>query len=207
MLCFEKEQVVKLEVIAMRKSFFIMIAMLSVIYLNAQVKSFNVISSKTYVNNTKTSYISLNANIDNETALIIEKEIEEHPDISKFSFYAKPIFTKCMFTTNTSLDEQMVIDLINDVINNYFDDNIKQTFGNSSFINGYYKVEFRINESLNSETVKEIQLKFKNNELIYDVNYLGNSKFEIFTIIEIFPNDIKAMLDEWKMDINPEDIK
>ena len=80
--------------IAMKKLYLFTITMLSVVYLSAQVKDFTVVSSKEYENNTRTSYLELNADLDIESALVIEKELEQNADFSRFSFYTKQNLSK-----------------------------------------------------------------------------------------------------------------
>ncbi len=199
---------VKIKII-MKKIFLMTITLLSVVYLNAQVKSFDVISSKTYENNTRTSYIHLDADLDAETAIIIEKELEQHPDISRFSFYAKPNLSKCMFTTNISVDEQIVVDLMNDAIftNTETTTIAKRDFRSRGFINNLHVTSFALDFDIDSDLLQEIMTSFKENDLIIDVDYDSKSRFKISSNELIYPQYIEDLLLEWEIEIVKEDIK
>jgi len=193
----------------MKKLYLFTITLLSVVYLSAQVKDFSIVSSKTYENNTRTSYLLLDANLDDDTAILIEKELEQHPDISRFSFYAKPNLSKCMFTTNISIDEQVVVDLMNDVIytNGNNTEIPERQFKNLAHINDFYKANFTLDIEDDYDLMNEIYRIFKESDIISDVNYKGNSSFEIYTLEEISPDEVEKLLLNWDIKIKKEFIK
>jgi len=193
----------------MKKLFFVTVAMLSVIYLSAQVKSFSISSSKTYDNNTRTSYLVLDADLDEELALIIEKDLERHPDISKFSFYAKPNLSKCMFTTNISIDEQIVVDLMNYAIHTNTETSqiLERDFSNRGLINNLHAVRFTLDIDIDNDLLQELMSTFKESDIILDVDYIGKSQFEVTSNELIYPKNIEALLLEWEIKIVQEDIK
>ncbi len=193
----------------MKKLFFVTVAMLSVIYLSAQVKSFSISSSKTYENNTRTSYLVLDADLYEELALIIEKDLERHPYISKFSFYAKPNLSKCMFTTNISIDEQIVVDLMNDAIHTNTETSqiLERNFSNRGLINNLHSVRFTLDIDIDNDLLQELMSTFKESDIILDVDYIGKSQFEVTSNELIYPKNIEALLLEWEIKIVKEDIK
>ena len=131
----------------MKRIFLLTIIVLSVIGVHAQIKSFEIAASKVYENNTRTSYLVLSGNIDEEYAQIIVKELESNEEIQKFSFYDSSDLMKCMFTSDKSVTEAMIVDMINDVF--YHNSVENRTSGNefvkSYYENGQYMVSFKRN--------------------------------------------------------------
>lgn len=87
--------------------------------VNSQIVSFTTDAVKEYNDNTRTSYITLNGIISEDLRVVIERELVSHPDVSLFSFYDNTNFNKCMFTSAISVDESQLVDMINDIIDNY----------------------------------------------------------------------------------------
>lgn len=193
----------------MKKILLVAIIALSAIGLQAQIKNYDVVASKTYENGTRTAYLEIEAELDHDLAVIITKELESNPDIHKFSFYAEPDFTKLMFTSNISVDEQMVVDLMNEVLfSDYPSDQISERdFRNRGFINNLHVTNFTLDFDVDSDLAADIINVFKESDLIIDVDYFGKSEFRLTSDELVFPQDIENLLLEWEIKIKKEDIK
>jgi uncharacterized membrane protein len=103
----------------MKKTALFFIIILTGIILNAQVTSSNLISQKIYNDKNQTTYLELSGFIPEYAKEDLTKQIENHPDINKFSFYDNTNIMKCMFTSELSINKKQVVDLINDIISDY----------------------------------------------------------------------------------------
>ncbi len=185
----------------MKKLYLFTITLLSVVYLSAQVKDFTIVSSKTYENNTRTSYLTLDANLDDDTAILIEKELEQHPDISRFSFYAKPNLSKCMFTTNISLDEQMVVDLMNEITYNFDNTASIKKFKKTNYDGKIYAVAFKLEMPQNKDYIKDaVNLLNKDNKFT-DIDIIDDIHFELRSYEPINADYVISVFDEFGLKI------
>jgi len=186
----------------MKKLYLFTITLLSVVYLSAQVKDFTIVSSKTYENNTRTSYLTLDANLDDDTAILIEKELEQHPDISRFSFYAKPNLSKCMFTTNISLDEQMVVDLMNEITYNFDNTASIKKFKKTNYDGKIYAVAFKLEMPQNKDYIKDAVNLLNKDDIIDDIHFELRSYEPINAdyVISVFDEFGLKIVDEYILD-------
>ena len=177
--------------------------------LFSQVNSFKIDASKTYEDGKKTSYLTLCGQIDVDDTILVEEELESLPGVYKFSFYNSKDLSKCMFTSDLSIDEALIVDMIYDVIDaiKEEDANIDQgkhmQFSESSLLNNYYSVRFEINDLSpdDNKLVLEITHTFKDNPMISDVNY-NNGIWELFSQQSIKPTDIEEIISFWGLSIN-----
>ena len=185
----------------MKKLYLFTITLLSVVYLSAQVKDFTIVSSKTYENNTRTSYLTLDANLDDDTAILIEKELEQHPDISRFSFYAKPNLSKCMFTTNISLDEQMVVDLMNEITYNFDNTASIKKFKKTNYDGKIYAVAFKLEMPQNKDYIKDAVNLLNKDDKFTDINIIDDIHFELRSYEPINADYVISVFDEFGLKI------
>ena len=100
----------------MKKTFILVILLLFGFIVSAQVSAYAVDASKSYDNNTKTVYLSLEGNYNETQARFVEIEILHNPEIRHFSFYDKSNSKKCMYNADISFDDTRILELINDLI-------------------------------------------------------------------------------------------
>ena len=138
------------------------------------------IKVKTIREMTISEFTEIIDNIDNQTLMT--------------EFYSSNFKENSDLSTKQSLDET-----------NY--SHRHETFSHISFINDIYITKFKINSKIDYDTSNILYSKLKKSDIISDVNYLGNSTFEIYSKREISPNEIKLILEELALDIAPESIK
>jgi hypothetical protein len=155
----------------MKKAGFVFLLLLSVFSINAQIKSFVVDASKVYDNNTRTVYLTIEWDFDNEMVEKVSTIIQEHPDIKLFSFYNSQDYRKLMFTSDLSIDEAVVVDLINDAILSEDQNNelVRYEFAKSENHGGEYIVSFKIEGISSSEQSNRICDEFKKLEIFNDI--------------------------------------
>lgn len=212
----------------MKSSLLLLFMMFHAIVMFSQVESYTVDASKTYENKTQINYLTLSGNLDDESREHIQLYMDKHPDVLKFSFYSPGNKMKCMFKINMSLDNDIMLALMNDAIYNLQeskvniseDEEIKEEietgefieesqriFVDSFFINGFYKVSFKLDGISNEDLMQEISLVFKNSDIISDVNLVSASKWELYSKTPLNPSDIEEIIQQWGLTINSEYIK
>ncbi len=102
----------------MKRILLLTVMSLLVVSSFAQIKSFTIDASKVYDNGTRTAYLTLEGDLDEEIIQVIETELLKHPEIVKFSF-DKSDLHRLMFESQSELTEEMVVGMIKDIIVNY----------------------------------------------------------------------------------------
>lgn len=192
----------------MKRIFLLTIIVLSVIGVHAQIKSFEIAASKVYDNNTRTSYLVLSGDIDEEYAQIVAKELESNEGIQKFSFYDSSDLMKCMFTSDMSVTEAMVVDMINDVFyRNYVERQVSgKEFVKSYYENGQYMVSFKFTEIVNDDMQKEIYAGLKDTGIFTNITIEDNSYCELYSASPIEFDFVSGVIQEWEVEISEESI-
>ena len=178
----------------MKKTFLFFIIILSGIIINAQVTSSNLLSQKIYDNKSQTTYLELSGFIPEYAKGDLTEQIENHPDIEKFSFYDNTNIMKCMFTSELSMDEKQVVDLINDIISEY---SLQKIVDKNSMVeksNSLYVLKFNILDIKNESQKQQILNSLTNNELVFSVDINSDNvcklvlkeEIEIEFIVNIF---------------------
>ncbi len=176
--------------------------------LTAQVDSYTVKASKTYENKTKTVYLNLNADLDAETADMIESALESQSGIHKFSFYAAPDYQECMFTVNAGVHEDEIIALMNEVVFEASPSSVfENEFANRGRQGDYYKVVFELDRLPDDDIIKSIHLSLKESDFITDVNYRDEGRFEIFAYEPMYPEQVNKLLKQHGLRIRDSSIK
>ncbi|MDA3911125.1 MAG: hypothetical protein PF448_07200 [Bacteroidales bacterium] len=85
----------------------------------AQIESYNIESSKTYDDGTKTSYLILEGNVTPQVRSCFEKEVKQIDAIQMFRFYDSGNPGKCMFTASVDFSEQELESMIQRANNAY----------------------------------------------------------------------------------------
>ena len=161
----------------------VIIAVLLIIYFStsAQVISFVTDSEKDYSDSTRTSYLTINGYIPDDARLIIEQEIISHPDVSNFSFYDNTNLMKCMFTSNASIDEKQIVEMINDIISDYSqlnpDQNIQQIVYRIDDNSFKFKISGIQNDEYKQKIIGELRLNEK--VLSVDINLQNMCKMVV----------------------------
>lgn len=171
----------------MKKLFILFIAIVVAVMAHGQIRSFSIDASKNYENNTYTSYITLQGEIDSDMAEIITAELKLNSDIQKFSFYDKSNLLKCMVTANQAISETMLVDMINDIFDNQSKILLseKREFLKSEVSNDVYKVSFLIDGLYNSELSNKICDDFKATSLFVDILITNESICELKSMVSI----------------------
>lgn len=171
----------------MKKAGFVFLLLLSVFSINAQVKSFVVDASKVYDNNTRTVYLTIEWDFDNDLVEKVSTIVQEHPDIKLFSFYNSQDYRKLMFTSSMSIDENVVVDLINDAIlsEEISVEMVRYDFVKSEYREGQYIVSFKIDDITSSEQSNRICDELKKLELFNDILIDYNSNCTLKSYQEI----------------------
>jgi len=178
----------------MKKTILICTCILCSFVINAQITSSKLISTKTYENQTQTSYLVLSGYIQEDFKEDLTKQIENHPDIKKFSFYDNTNIMKCMFTSNLSINENQIVDLINDIISEY---SLQKIVDKNSMVeksNSLYVLKFNILDIKNESQKQQILNSLTNNELVFSVDINSDNvcklvlkeEIEIEFIVNIF---------------------
>lgn len=100
----------------MKKTFILVILLVAGFFVQAQVLSYGIDASKSYDNNTKTVYLSLEGFYTETQARFIEKEILLIPEIKHFSFYDQSNSKKCMYSSDVSFDDTEILEILNYLI-------------------------------------------------------------------------------------------
>lgn len=189
----------------MKKIFFLLFALQIAYFSFAQTNSYQVISSKEYPNNTKTSYIELDFKIGESNIDFITEEIISNPLISNFSFYNKSNSSKCMFTSDMSIETETIVQMIYDINETYYDnDNRKfiESWTNSTGMEYFFQIDGIIND-LQRIQIAEALMKDKNitNAVI------NGSGCKILTSQDISPEYIEVILDKCEVGISETSIE
>jgi len=189
----------------MKKAVLLTIIVLSVLGLQAQIRSFTIDGSKVYENNTRTSYLTLVGELDKDMADVIVKELGSNPDIQKFAFYDKSNLMKCMFTADKSVDEQQIVDLINEVFETYNSD-----FGSSrkfSKIEVYpdnIVVYFKVDGLADISDLKSFVETLIGDSMIQSVELFDDGLFKLKADANLTPEYINQKLSSYKSKIQEE---
>lgn len=189
----------------MKKVLVLLFACVSFFWCSAQIVHYDIVSSKTYENNTRTSYLTLVGDYDKTLCDEITSELESYPEIQKFAFYDKTNLMKCMFTAELSFDEEKIVQLINDIVDG------GGNSGSLSFVNIWenttgYEIFFQIDDitgDLQRRQIEEVLMKDPN-----ITNAVVNSNdCKIFITELLSPDYIQAILDKFTVKIRPSSIK
>lgn len=193
----------------MKRIFLLTIIVLSVIGVHAQVKSFEIAASKVYDNNTRTSYLVLSVDIDEEYAQMIVKELESNEGIQKFSFYDSSDLTKCMFTSDKSVTEAMIVDMINDVFyqNSVETPTLEGEFLKTYYENGQYMAGFKLTGIVNDDIKKEIYEGFYNTGIFTNIIIQDNLYCELYSASPIEFDFVSGIIRALGVEIAGESIK
>jgi hypothetical protein len=183
----------------MKKSILLVAITMFAIVVNAQIKSFTVVGSKTYDDGTITAYLSLEVDIDADLADIVTAEIKSNPDFKNFSFYSRPDFTKLMYTADRSVTEQMVVDLINEIAFGQGDDSRlkSMSFAKVETINGNKVIYFECKGLDDQMHLKDFHQVLIGNSDIISVEMDDNQLFKLTLKNDIRPDYIQTVLKDY----------
>ncbi len=187
----------------MRNLFLLFLTLSIAGYSTGQINSYRVVSSKEYADNTKTFYLEFDASIDASMKEIITQELISNPQINHFSFYNKADLSKCMFTSERSVDAEMVVQMINDIIdNNMNSGRFVNVWTNSTGQELFFQID-GITSDLQRMQIAEVLMKDSQIE-----NAVVNG-FDCKIIVkqEITPEYVQIILDKLNVVINPASIK
>ena len=145
----------------MKRVLFLLFVCFSSYVCFAQIVHFDIVSSKTYENNTRTFYLTLVGDYDKSLCDEISSELESYPEIQKFSFYDKSDLMKCMFTADLAFDAEKIVQLINDMVVSGNNSN-SLSFANIWKNQNGYEIFFQIDEivsDLQRRQIEEVLMK------------------------------------------------
>jgi len=188
------------------KKFFILAVLSSItIGIQAQIVDFEIVSSKTYENNTRTSYLKLVGDFDKTMCEEIVSELESYPEIHKFSFYDKSNLMNCMFTAELSYDAEKIVQLINDMVEN------PGGGVSSGFVNGWenasgFEIFFQIDDIASDLQRRQIEEVLMKDTLIRNAVIIGDD-CKIITTGNFTPEYLQTILDSFGVEISSSSIK
>lgn len=189
--------------LAMRSLFLLFLILSVACYSTGQINSYRVVSSKEYADNTKTFYLEFDVSIDASMKEIITQELISNPQINHFSFYNKADLSKCMFTSDMSVDADMVVQMINDIIENNIDGSrFVNVWTNSTGQELFFQIE-GITSDLQRKQIAEVLMK--DTHIVNAV--LNGFDCKIIVKQEITPEYVQIILDKFNVVINPASIK
>jgi len=84
------------------------------------IQPFTFSSFKDYPQNKRIAYFNINGIKNKNERLYVEHELRKHTDIPRFYIYTKENnLNRCMIETKSSMDETIIISLINDIVSDY----------------------------------------------------------------------------------------
>jgi hypothetical protein len=85
--------------------------------------------------------------------------------------------------------------------------NSGRDFSNRGYLNNKHIARFTLDFGDDYDLVREIITVFKESDKISDVNYKGESSYEVFSDDMIYPDYIEDLLVKWDIKIIARDIK
>jgi hypothetical protein len=145
----------------MKRGFVLFFVFLFAVSVSAQIVDFEIVSSKTYDNNTSTTYLTLVGDFDKTLCDEITSDLESYPEIQKFSFYDNTDLMRCMFTADLAFDAEKIVQLINDMVVSGNNSN-SLSFANIWKNQNGYEIFFQIDEivsDLQRRQIEEVLMK------------------------------------------------
>lgn len=173
-----------------------------------QVKSYTIDASKTYDDGTRTSYLTLEADLEADLIKVIEIELGNHPDIMKFSFFDKSDYRKCMFESSAKITEEMVIEMFNDVIDNYTPHTPKEReFSKSESGDSFKYVYFEVAGAMKESEIKEFVEVLVHDKQIMSVERFDDGAYKIKAFPDLTADYVNNLLAKYNAKIAEEYIK
>jgi hypothetical protein len=164
----------------MKKNVLVFLFVFTSVFINAQIVSYNLDSAKEYDDNTRTAYLTLIGTVPIELHAVIQGEIMAYPNVLSFSFYDNTDAMKCMYSSENSVDEKKIVEIINEIILN-----------NSSSLTSY-------NSQLQAECVQEEVLKFTISGAVDEAQRINIvdvfSKYTWVKSVDINPDNVCKMV-------------
>ena len=185
----------------MKNLMIIGLCLLSTLIMHGQVTNIDIISSKTYENQKSTNYYNISGFI---PAYLIENlsvHIESHPDVEKFSFYDNNNLRKCMCTASCNFNEEILIDLINDFLSQFYDFNINYDFLNTEYFEYNKSVKFIINGINSNEHKESIINQISQNQEVISIEIKDNNICKITINKTTTKQNISEIFDFYDLEI------
>jgi hypothetical protein len=189
----------------MKRGFVLLFICLFAVSVSAQIVDFEIVSSKTYDNNTSTTYLTLVGDFDKALCDEIVSDLESYPEIQKFSFYDKTNPMKCMFTADLSFDAEIIVQLLNDIVANSVY-NESPGFVNVWTSDSGKEIFFRIENIANDIQRKQIEEALVKDDLITNAVINGDD-CKIMTIGNFTPEYLQTILDRFGVELSSSSIK
>jgi len=181
----------------------ISIILLGFIYFvaNAQIISYNVDSEKQYDNDTKTTYLTLIASIDESMMTDIEREIVNNPDITTFSIFQNGTDIKCMYTVNNSISDTEIIQMINDIYAVYLNSDDGLDFPNTVYGDYEKTVKFILSGILDENHKQQIIEEISDNASVVAVEINPDNICKLSVMKNVDKYMIQEMFSELDIEI------
>lgn len=211
----------KLNLDNMKKLFTLLFGILPFV-LFSQVQLVSTDATKIYPDDTRITYMQLSDYpVDANFLQFVEIAVMSNTSIQRFKLAKDG--TSCFYQSQKDITEDMVVDAINDAYSLYFTtdagsftnieyDNSDVNQGSKDFkergyLNEYYVCRFFLDIDDDNVLVADIINAFKESGFISDVDYNGNSYFEVYSLGLIYPVQIESLLGKWGVNIQKESLK
>lgn len=191
------------------------------IALFSQIQLVSTDATKYYPDDTRITYMQLSQfPVDVDFLKFIELEVLSNTSILRFDLAKDG--TTCFYEAHKDITEEMVVEAINDAYQMYFttqapkskevsyspdEKQVYADFSKRGILNEYYICWFSLNMNEDNDLIKDIIGVFKGSGFISDVNYNGNSSFEVYSKDRIYPEQIETLLAKWGITIKKESLK
>ena len=199
---------------SMKKIFTLMMVLIPFL-LFSQVQLVSHDATKVYPDDTRITYMQLSYYpVDAEFLQFIEEEVLTNTLIQRFQLSTDGV--TCFFHSHKDITEEMIVEAINDAYYLYFTTDASnkpianqglKDFKDRGFLNEYHICRFFLDIDDDDNLVRDIINVFKESGIISDVNYNGNSYFEVYSLALIYPDQIESLLKKWDITIQKESLK
>ena len=185
--------------------------------LFSQVQLVSSDATKVYPDDTRITYMQLSYYpVDADFLKFIENEVLSNTLILRFQLSTDG--KTCFYEAQKDITEEMIVEAINDAYSLYFTTDAggpgksianqgSTDFKERGNLNGYYICKFFLDINDDNTLVGDIIHAFKESGFISDVNYNGNSYFEVYSLALIYPDQIESLLKKWDITIQKESLK
>jgi hypothetical protein len=106
-----------------------------------------------------------------------------------------------MFTSDLSINAEMIVQMINDIISNSLN-MVYERFEKTRVVENGIEIDFRVVGVINEEIIKEIEMDLNSDELILSSYISGANTCKIIVSEEISPKYLQDILDKYSLKIH-----
>jgi hypothetical protein len=195
----------------MKSTFLLLFILFHAIVLFAQVESYTVDASKTYKDNSQINYLTLKGSLDDESREQILVYMDKDVDVIRFSFYDNINPMKCMFKINESLDNDIIIKMMNEAVSQIkeivISDIPKEEFYMSVELKNAKIIYFEVSGFEDIGAFKNFAEELVQDSKIYSVEIDDSDLFKLKVDKSVNPAYIEDILSKYNAVINCESTK